>query len=573
MNIYLLTGIPDSGLDICADLLKQNHQLHISQAPTFNAIAQVSNYVNHNHVTTNLLVESICKIFYQDSKNIIDVNYSWNDIQAVKFVSKSVDKNVKIIAVVRNIEDIIADHVVKNNPQNISEFLKNNEFVSFVKNCYQHLWALFDTYKNNICIVEYNNLIASPQQEFNKIHKFLNLDNFEYNFTKRLPSKIDAKTVLKHHYYKFCQPRFWIGEEKRDIKSPLDDSLHLSLVGKQDEAEELINKLIKQEPENDRTAFNYGWYLLKRGNLLEGHKYIARGRNELVFGNDKPNGTGPLWNGKTKGTVLLYLEGGLGDQIHGAGMARYIVSKGCDVVLSCSRSLGFALKNIKDIKGIVSHEGASEVLHDFYVPSMSSVIPLGIEYKDIDGSAYIPKPKLIRGNKVKIGLRWQGSPQFEHEQHRLFPSNLLFDALQEFDDVEFVSLQRDEGAENRPNWVRQVPLNNWAETQYAIASCDLVISSCTSVAHMSAAMGVDTWIVVPILPYYLWSKPGPKTEWYDSVTLFRQETYGDWTAPFVKINHELKLKLGERNAYQNRILGSSSRRECGTMLGLQAATG
>lgn len=572
MNICLLTGIPNAGIDICSEFLKQNSQLHISQSPAFNVMAQVIKYAN-NTTEKNNLVTSIFNLFYKNNHNVVDVSYTWNDIKAVEFISDAIKQRVKIIAVVRNIEDVIANYVSQQNPKDLSSFLKNNEFVEFVKTCYQHLWALFDTHKDSICIVEYDNLIANPKQELGKVHQFLRLYEFNYCVAQHAPTNLDAKSVLKHHYYKFCQPRFWIGEEKRDIKSPLDDSLHLSLVGNQDEAAQLLDKLIKQEPENDRTAFNYGWYLLKRGNLLEGHKYIARGRNELVFGNDKPNGTGPVWDGKTKGTVLLYLEGGLGDQIHGAGMARYIVSKGCDVVLSCSRSLGPAFKNIKGIKGIVSHEGASEVLHDFYVPSMSAVIPLGIEYKDVDGSAYIPKPKLLRGNKVRIGLRWQGNPQFEHEQHRLFPSKLLFDALQEFSDVEFVSLQCDEGAENRPDWVKQVPLNSWTETQYAIASCDLVISSCTSVAHMSAAMGVDTWIVIPVLPYYLWAKPGSKTEWYDSVTLFRQETYGDWKAPFVKINHELKLKLGEQNAYQNRILGSSSQRKCGAVLGLQAATG
>jgi hypothetical protein len=76
---------------------------------------------------------------------------------------------------------------------------------------------------------------------------------------------------------------------------------------------------------------------------------------------------------------------------------------------------------------------------------------------------------------------------------------------------------------------------------------DLVITSCTSVAHMSAALGVETWVVVPILPYYMWSVPGEKSAWYDSVTLFRQEKYGDWTAPFAKISKRLeertKLKV------------------------------
>jgi hypothetical protein len=146
---------------------------------------------------------------------------------------------------------------------------------------------------------------------------------------------------------------------------------------------------------------------------------------------------------------------------------------------------------------------------------------------------------------MRIGIRWQGSTVFEHEQHRLFPPELMFNALKGTN-AEFISLQRDDGAEFCPSWVKTVPLNTWEDTRNAIASCDLVISSCTSVAHLSAAMGVQTWIAVPILPYYLWAKEGDTSPWYDSVTLFRQEAFGDWTGPFEKIN----LKLAEMQRKQ-----------------------
>jgi len=87
-----------------------------------------------------------------------------------------------------------------------------------------------------------------------------------------------------------------------------------------------------------------------------------------------------------------------------------------------------------------------------------------------------------------------------------------------------------------------VPLDSWHDTQAAIASCDLVISSCTSVSHLAAAMGVPTWVVTPIMPYFLYALDGDRTPYYDGMRLFRQEIYGDWQAPFDKIKAEL---LGE----------------------------
>ena len=80
----------------------------------------------------------------------------------------------------------------------------------------------------------------------------------------------------------------------------------------------------------------------------------------------------------------------------------------------------------------------------------------------------------------------------------------------------------------------------------AIASCDLVITSCTSIAHLSGAMGIPTWIIPPVLPYYLWAYPINKTVWYNSVKLFRQKMYGSWNEPFNEI--KLALQKGEINA-------------------------
>jgi hypothetical protein len=125
----------------------------------------------------------------------------------------------------------------------------------------------------------------------------------------------------------------------------------------------------------------------------------------------------------------------------------------------------------------------------------------------------------------------------------------MFNAVKGFD-VEYISLQRDEGSQHRPEWVKEVPLGSWVDTQQAAASCDLVISSCTSVAHLSAAMGVPTWVVVPVLPYYLWATPGDKAPWYDSIRLFRQEEFGVWGKPFGNINIELNELLKEhKNAW------------------------
>ena len=150
-----------------------------------------------------------------------------------------------------------------------------------------------------------------------------------------------------------------------------------------------------------------------------------------------------------------------------------------------------------------------------------------------------------KSNNLKVGIRWSGSPDFEDEQHRRFDPELMI-GLHNIPNTTFFSLQRDENyVDGLPFGDMREQMKTWEDTVSIIAGCDLIISSCTSIAHLSAAMGVPTWIVVPIMPYYTWAVPGDTSKWYDSVKIFRQTKYGQWDVPFNQIRKEL-TKLSEQ---------------------------
>jgi hypothetical protein len=615
-KLYFLSGLPRSGSTVLAALLNQHPEIYATSTSgltdllsgvlnAWSSSESIKSSIKNEeekHSEIKEIVKNLCfsKYKFVEKNIIIDKSRTWVIPIFIDAMKDVLDHEVKIIATVRNVEDCVSSMVRIAKPENVDEFLKKSELIKHVKASYQFLAAGHEHAKDLIHYVDYDDLLSNPKLELQKIQNFLGISYFEYdinNIDGSLVKENDeevwgiknlhtigsclkkqhfqsSKEVLGSRYEQFVQPRFWLGEDKSRIKDhPLDIMIKEGLNGNFLQSEEIGKDFLKKDPSNCRAAFNVGWYILRNGNLLDGHKHLFRGREEGVFGNDFPRARAPMWDGVSRGTVLLKLEGGLGDEIHGAGMVRYIAKKGCEVILGCSEELFLIFKNILNVKSIVRHDAAFGIMHDFWVPAMSAVIPLGLQYENVDGSPYISRPKVIRGKRTRIGLRWQGNPKFEHEQHRLFPSDLFFEAVRGFD-ADFVSLQRDEGAQHRPDWVSETSLDTWTETQYAIASCDLVITSCTSVAHLSAAMGVETWIVIPVLPYYLWAKPGSKTEWYDSVTLFRQEKYGDWSAPFAAINDQLKARLGAKNGdSKNRILGSGGEWPGSSVLGLQASTG
>ena len=581
-NIYFLAGLPRSGSTLLAAILNQHPSVHatatsglldvlVGTLEAWKSSMTVSASMDKEESNKEIqrILRNVCETKYEhiDKPIILDKARGWSSSINIPTMTKVLGHKPKIIATVRNIPDCVASFVRIAKPEDKYEFMKSSELVHHVKESYQSLESGFHLAPDCILFVDYDDLMRDPAAQLERIHKFLELPDHQYDFdnldgtnlrerdeevweVKGLHDikpklgyqhKEDPKDVLGHMFYEFVQPRFWIGERTADRPiHKLDLQLAAGLMGNFEEGWKLAQEIEKDEPWNNRAAFNRGWYKMQHGQLLEGEKLLFRGRLEQVFGNPVPKVPTPMWDGQSKGTVLLNLEGGLGDQIHGARYAKYIKQKGCDVIIACSGQVALLLRGVEGVSAVVQHEVMYGVVHDYWTPSMSTVIPLGLEYNTVDGSPYINKPQTRSNGRMRIGLRWQGNPAFEHEQHRMFPPNLLFDAVKGID-ADFVSLQRDEGSEHCPNWVQTVPLNTWEDTQNAIASCDLVISSCTSVAHLSGAMGVQTWVLVPILPYYLWAKPGETSPWYDSVKLFRQQVYGDWTSPFKKIN----LKLAE----------------------------
>lgn len=549
-NFYFLSGLPRAGTKVLASVVKQHPDVCVSNTSgllkmligTLKAWSEstVDNIFHNNNEIKQILKTIFETKYLKTNKSIIfDYAPGWASVPSIEMIKNVLECEPKIVIAMRNVEDCVASLVKKENPKNLEFFLREDESIVELKKTYQMIQAAHALFPKNILFVDYDDFVNDPKKEIEIINDFLGLPKFEYDISCVKPYTKQSKEILDVWHDQFVQPRFWKPNSivNTEIKL-LDKQLAAGLVGKFEEGWEIAKELAFKEPWNHRAAFNRGWYMMWKGHLLEGQKLLDRGRIEKVYGNGVPITPMPIWDGVSKGTVLLNLEGGFGDQIHGVRFAKDIADRGCEVIVACSAELALIFKNIPSIKTVVQHEAVFGVVHDFWVPSMSAIVPLGYEYADLSGKPYINKPEAEQHHGMRIGLRWQGNPMFEHEQHRLFPPKLMFDALQDVQ-ADFISLQRDEGSHHRPSWVREVPLNHWGQTQKEIASCDLVITSCTSVAHLSAAMGIPTWIVVPILPYYLWAKPGSKTPWYDSVTLFRQEIFGDWTGPFNKIKSKL----------------------------------
>jgi ADP-heptose:LPS heptosyltransferase len=70
---------------------------------------------------------------------------------------------------------------------------------------------------------------------------------------------------------------------------------------------------------------------------------------------------------------------------------------------------------------------------------------------------------------------------------------------------------------------------------------DLVITSDTAIAHLAAALGRPTWLLLHTASDWRWLCDRDDSPWYPSVRIFRQRRPGDWTTVF----REVRLCLEE----------------------------
>ena len=354
----------------------------------------------------------------------------------------------------------------------------------------------------------------------------------------------------------------------------IDKQLDYMLRGKFDQALAISDKLELLGPDNIldphgkknpemwiRHQFNRAWFLLQQGDFQGGSKLLEYGRSINVYGGKQLHTSMPMYNpnihdinGKT---IIISLEGGFGDEIIHARFAQSYKKLGAKcVILACSPELKSLFKRISGVDAVIQRDEANTVSHDYWIPGFSAGWVAGHTYEDIPNSPYMSTNELssqiwsgiITSEKKRVGIRWAGNPKFEHQQFRKFPVEFIFE-LAKYNDVQLYSLQRDNNLEQLPDNVIDLQkwLLGWEDTVAAISHLDLVITSCTSIAHIAAALGKETWVLPPILPYHTWAHNAPEssiTPWYKTVTLYRQKEYQKWNSIFQSLYNDFEEKFG-----------------------------
>jgi tetratricopeptide (TPR) repeat protein/ADP-heptose:LPS heptosyltransferase len=273
------------------------------------------------------------------------------------------------------------------------------------------------------------------------------------------------------------------------------------------------------------------------------------------------------WNGCAKiedDTLTVVSEQGLGDILQFMRYVNLLSSGGIRINFIAPLKLHDLIRESNIADYVISPDRANTILKGAWVPLMSIPKILGVTPQTpMANDPYISTNKkllnkwrslIAREHRVVVGICWQGNPRVENSEQRGRSLPLeKFSKIARMENISLLSLQKGFGGEQletcsfKDRFVGFQDLVNqtwdFLETAAVIASCDLVITTDTSVAHLAGGMGKSTWLLLKKVPDWRWGLEGEETFWYPSIRLFRQREHGNWDEVMDRVAEELKIIL------------------------------
>ena len=324
------------------------------------------------------------------------------------------------------------------------------------------------------------------------------------------------------------------------------------------EAQAGLDRALALKPDYALAQYNQAMLLLLTGQFQPGWSlYESRFRSTRtprILSRPRWSGDEPL-QGRT---LLLHAEQGLGDTIQFCRYARLAQQRGARVLVEAPLPLVGLLQTLEGVTSIHA-EGSSLPDFDLHCPMMSLPLAFGT------GATTIPAPaaylqadpemqarwaaRLGPRTRPRIGLAWSGSAQNPNDTRRSIALAQWLPSLRP--DIDCISLHKDLRPADAEALRAHGGIRHFGEAQTDFtdaaalaAEMDLVVSVDTSLAHLAAAMGRPTWVLLPHMPDWRWQLARVDSPWYPSARLYRQASPGDWAGVLAAVRHDLGQLLG-----------------------------
>ena len=325
-----------------------------------------------------------------------------------------------------------------------------------------------------------------------------------------------------------------------------------------DEAFAIYEGLQRDGTNTPVTDWNLSLLHMMTGNFEAGWRGREARWKAPVLAVAYPNFEQKMWlgQGSIEGkTVLIHADEGLGDSIQFARYVPDVAARGARVILVVAQAVHSLLSRLPGVSECLPLPGGPLPAFDLHCPLSS--LPLAFKTRlDTIPSAisYLPPPpeaqahawesRLGSHDKLRVGLVWSGNPAHGNDRNRSIPLRGLSGILDV--DATFISLQKNPKASDQATLLEHseiidltADLTDFSDTAALVGCLDLVITVDTGVAHLSAALGCPTWILLPYTPDYRWLLDRDDSPWYPTVRLFRQGKSRDYGEVLDRVRGEL----------------------------------
>jgi tetratricopeptide (TPR) repeat protein len=279
------------------------------------------------------------------------------------------------------------------------------------------------------------------------------------------------------------------------------------------------------------------------------------------FSPDYPKFSQPKWLGREDidgQTVLVCVDEGLGDALQFARYIPMLAARGANIVLVVQDALRPLLSGLPGVSNCLPFGTEELPPFDLHCPIMSLPLAFGTTLETIPPASYLPplpaarvsawEIRLGAHDRLRVGLVWSGNPRQGNDRNRSMPFKTLAPLLDL--DATFVSLQKDLRPDDSASLAARTDLidltaelTDFVETAALIQDLDLVITVCTSVAHLAGTLGKETWVMLPYVGDWRWLNGRDDSPWYPSIKLFRQDEARNFAGVVARVRAELAAKI------------------------------
>ena len=328
-------------------------------------------------------------------------------------------------------------------------------------------------------------------------------------------------------------------------------------IGQPKRAIPFLQHALVLQPDNPTAQFNLAVSYLIQGDYARGWPaYECRWNYEHLAGT-QPQYAQPRWAGQDlrDKAILVIGEQGHGDNIQFMRFLFNLHAAGARVLFQVTDGL-IPMLSGSNVVHWVGRYSDTPPEFDYWIPIMSLPGILGITTENLPKVvSYLNahqdlfqqwQQRLGPKKRMRVGFCWSGRKDNWLNTHKGMPFDQMMALVKNNPTYEWVNLQVDasdeEDAVLAALGVTRYPgtIGSFADTAALIAHMDVVLSVDTSIAHLSAALGRPTWLMLNwFAPCWRWMLNRDSSPWYSSMRIFRQPAQDDWTSVTKKIEQYL----------------------------------